>query len=93
MGFYCVERLFNNAMYIGMTEDSIDGAICGILWTLTRSTLTLFVARIFGAQNIDTAFPSHYAAAVTHDLDGRPNLHASTEGYRDRWGDMAEMVG
>jgi hypothetical protein len=84
-------------MYLGMTEDSIDGAlaICVILWTWTwsRSTLALFVAGIFCANNIHTALPTHYAATVAHHLDRRTNLHASTEGYRGGWGDMVEMVG
>ena len=53
----------------------------------------LFVARIFGAQDVHTALPTHYVATVAHDLDGRSNLHASIEGYRGRWGDMAKMVG
>ena len=44
----------------------------------------LFVARIFGAKNVHTTFPTHYVAAVAHDLDGRANLHASADGYRDR---------
>ena len=53
----------------------------------------LFMARIFGAKNIHTALPTHDVATVAHDLDGRPNLHASTEGYWGRWGDMLKMVG
>jgi len=71
----------------------------GALWMLayvlknSGKAADLFVARIFGAKDIHTAFPSHYVAAVAHDLDGRPNLHASTEGYRDRWDDMVEMGG
>jgi hypothetical protein len=72
-------------MYLGMTEDTIDGGwgpICGMLWT--RSTLALFVARIFGAQDIHAALPTHYVATVAHDLDGRTNFHASIEGYRGR---------
>jgi hypothetical protein len=51
----------------------------------------LFVARIFGAEDIDTTLPPNYVAAVAHDFDGRPNLHASTEGDWGRWGDMMEM--
>ena len=56
-------------------------------------TTDLFVTRIFGAKNIHPALPTHYVATVAHDLDGRTNLHASTEGYRGGWGDMVEMVG
>jgi len=85
-------------MYLRMNEDSIgegvrSRAICGMLWTLSRSTLALLVARIFGANNIHTALPTHYVAAVAHDLDGRPNFHASTKGYWGWWVDMVEMVG
>jgi len=64
-----------------------------LLCTLSRSTLALFVARIFGAEDIHAALPTHYVAAVAHDFDGRPNLHASTEGYWGWWGDMMEMGG
>jgi hypothetical protein len=51
----------------------------------------LFVARIFGAEDIHAALPSHDVAAVAHDFDGRPNLHASIEGHWGWWGDMVEM--
>jgi len=56
--------------------------------TSSRSTLALFVARVFGAKDIHPALPPHYVAAVAHDFDGRPNLHASTEGDWGWWGDM-----
>ena len=56
-----------------------------------RKAADLFVARIFGAEDIHTAFPTHYVAAVAHDFDRRPNFHASIEGYRGWWGDMVEM--
>ena len=63
-----------------------------ILENLGKAT-DLFVARIFGAEDIHTALSTHYVAAVAHDFDGRPNLHASTEGYWGWWGDMMEMGG
>ena len=51
----------------------------------------LFVTRIFCAEDIHTALPTHYVAAVAHNFDRRPNFHASIEEYRGRWGDMVEM--
>jgi len=70
-------------------EGICQRVICSTL--CTSSTLALFVARIFGAEDIHAALPTHYVAAVAHDLDRRPNFHASIEGYWGWWGDMVEM--
>lgn len=64
--------------------------------TLVKPWLTaadLFVARIFGAKDIDTTLPPNYVAPVAHYFDGRSNLHASNEGHWGWWGDMMKMWG